>query len=69
MCFPGGGSVPAALYLPRGSVSVSGDGGAGPGGPQSCFPGQNTEENLHNVGLATFLLLLRTSVISVHIDE
>jgi len=38
-CFPGGGSVSAALHLPWGGVSVSWDGGAGPGRPQSCFPG------------------------------
>lgn len=41
-CFLGGGSVSPAVHLPWGSVSVSGDGGAGPGGPPSRFPGRNT---------------------------
>lgn len=48
ICLPGGGSVSPALHLPRGRVSVSGDGGAGPGGPPSCFPGWNNEDNMHD---------------------
>lgn len=35
----GGGSLPAALHLPRSRLSAGGDGGAGSGGPQGRLPG------------------------------
>lgn len=39
--FLGGGSVSPVVYLSWSSLSLSGDGGAGHGRPQSCFPGLN----------------------------